>query len=289
MDQDYLKVARVLKRRHIPVVAGTDTQWQGTLRQRFSKYLAPWYLHTAIDALWVAGERQRQFANYLGYDGIQCWGGYYACDWEKFSGGPVQAKTIPAFLYVGRYSNEKGIDVLIDAYQEYRKHTINPWKLICAGTGTHKTRLQGVEGVEDRGFVQPDALPALMKSAQAFILPSRKEPWGVVLQEAAAAGLPLLCSTACGAAVHLLQDGYNGYLFESEHAAHLAEGMRRLAAASPEVLEEMGARSHTLARQFTPERWAQTLVSGIALLKRRALARRTAHSVRNGTWTHVGS
>ncbi len=289
MDQDYLKVARVLKRRHIPVVAGSDTQWEGTLRQRASKYLAPWYLHTAIDALWVAGERQRQFASYLGYSGAQCWSGYYACDWEKFAIDQALPMSSPAFLFVGRYSREKGIDVLIEAYKQYRKQSEHPWKLICAGTGDQKALLQGVEGIEDRGFVQPDALPALMQTAQALVLPSRKEPWGVVVQEAAAVGLPLLCSTACGATVHLLQDGFNGYLFESENASHLTEGMRRLSHATPATRAQMGQRSRMLAAQFTPERWAQTLVEGIAQLKRRATVAKPAFRVSSGAFDKVGS
>lgn len=283
MDQDYLKVARVMKRRRIPVVAGSDTQWQGTLRQRASKYLAPWYLHTAIDALWVAGERQRQFARYLGYTGAKCWSGYYACDWEKFAAAPAPAQSAPAFLYVGRYSQEKGIDVLVDAYQRYRRHATNPWTLICAGTGDQKKLLQHVDGIEDRGFVQPDALPALMKSAQALVLPSRREPWGVVVQEAGAAALPLLCSSACGATVHLLQDGFNGYLFESENAAHLADSMHRMASVDRETREEMGRRSRMLAAQFTPDRWAQTLVHGIAQLKRRDAVKQPVREVPAGT------
>ncbi|MFK7845413.1 MAG: glycosyltransferase family 4 protein [Rhodothermales bacterium] len=270
IDLDYLKVARVMKRRNIPVVAGSDTQWMGTMRQRASKYLAPWYLHPAIDVLWVAGEKQRTFAQYLGYTSDKCWSGLYACDWAKFAkeGGASRASNT-SFLYVGRYSEEKGIDLLVKAYEQYRSMVSNPWSLVCAGTGKMSSLLENIEGLENKGFLQPDDLPALMAEAGAFILPSRREPWGVVIQEAAASGLPLICSSVCGGAVHLLQDGYNGFLFEDNDVGHLVQRMVQLSEMQPHKRERMGQRSYALSQQFTPERWAETLMNGFATLTKK--------------------
>lgn len=270
IDLDYLKVARVMRRRNIPVVAGSDTQWTGTIRQRVSKYLAPWYLHPAIDVLWVAGEKQRVFAQYLNYTSDKCWSGLYACDWAKFAHISSSSKSNnSSFLYVGRYSKEKGIDLLVDAYQRYRSIVEEPWSLICAGTGGMGSLLQNRAGVEDRGFIQPDKLPALMAEAGAFILPSRREPWGVVIQEAAASGLPLICSSVCGGAVHLLQDGYNGFLFEDNDVDHLVQSMVQLSELHPHKRALMGERSYTLSQQFTPERWAETLMNGFSSLTKK--------------------
>lgn len=265
LDSGYLRVARRLRRQGVRVIAGSDTQWTGSLRQQVGRLIAPWHLHSAIDVLWVAGERQRQLAYRLGFRGPRCWSGYYACDWDRFAdvyrrAGAARPR---AFLYVGRYVPVKGLDVLVEAYRRYREQVDDPWPLICVGAGEQEVLLQGVEGIENRGFVQPDDLPGQMAEAAAFILPSRREPWGVVVQEAAAAGLPLICSDVCGAAVHLLQDGFNGYLFESGDAAHLADCMVRLAEASPAVREAMSARSHQLSAQYTPQRWADTLVHGV--------------------------
>ncbi len=296
IDPDYLKVARVMKRRNIPVVAGSDTQWTGSWRQRIGKFLAPWYLHSAIDVLWVAGERQRQFARQLGFRGDRCWAGYYACDWDKFAKvyshgraainpGMMQNATLqgtgihddvytveehaPFFLYVGRYSEEKGLRDLVNAYIKYRLTVSGPWKLVCAGAGPLEGLLDGIPGIENRGFMQPDKIPALMAAARAFVLPSRQEPWGVVVQEAAASGLPLFCSSACGAAIHLLQDRYNGFLFESGDAPYLADCLVQFHEMTPGDRQEMGLRSHQLSRQFTPERWARTFMEGVSRLKER--------------------
>ncbi len=266
MDKTYLAAARRIRALGIPVVAGCDTQWRGTLRQQAAALAAKRYLHPAIDALWVSGERQRQFARHLGFSGKQVLDGVYSCDWEAFT-APAQAERSRAFLYVGRYIEVKGLDVLLDAYARYRSTTTDPWALWCAGTGSLAHLLKGVEGVEDRGFVQPAELPALMHSAGAFVLPSRWEPWGVVVHEAAAARLPLVCSDASGAAVHLLRTGFNGFLFGNGDAAHLAEGLRHVATLPRERFDAYQQHSFELSKQYTPSRWAATLAEGVATLR----------------------
>jgi len=263
-DDGYLRVTRAMREQGVLVVAGCDTQWTGSWRQQVGRVLAPWYLHSAIDVLWVAGERQRQLAHRLGYTGSRCWTGYYACNWPVFAQAyQSERSTQPSFLYAGRYTYNKDIQTLIEAYREYRNIQDEPWPLICAGTGEEQNLLEGEPGVVDKGFVQPDRLPDLMQEASVFVLPSRREPWGVVVQEAAAAGLPLICSDACGAAVHLLQDGYNGFLFETENVQHLAYCMKRMSSTPEDERAQMSSRSHELSKQYTPQRWTDTLVEGV--------------------------
>ncbi|NNF04475.1 MAG: glycosyltransferase [Rhodothermales bacterium] len=264
LDRDYLYVARNMRRRGVPVVAGSDAQWSGSLRQQLGRLAAPWYLHRSIDVIWAAGERQRVFAGKLGYDGPACWTGVYACDWDSFAGDDedIRPENDPHFLFAGRYVPAKGLDVLVEAYAKYRSGVDDPWPLMCVGTGEQGSLLHGRDGIEDLGFVQPDKLPGVMRRAAAFVLPSRKEAWGVVLQEAAASGLPLICSDACGAGVHLVRDGFNGFHVRTGDADHLAETLRQIASATESERTDMGRRSHTLSRQYTPDLWAETLVSG---------------------------
>jgi len=261
-DRGYLTAARAMRTQDVLVVAGSDEQWTGSWRQQGARLIAPWYLHSAIDVLWVAGERQRQFARRLGYRGAHCWDGVYACDWEQFA--TRRTDSLPrAFLFVGRYIHRKGLDLLVDAYAMYREQVDDPWPLLCAGSGAQEALLDGQDGIQNRGFVQPDELPSLMEAAGALVLPSREEPWGVVVAEAAAAGRPLICSEACGAAVHLLRDCYNGYLAESESVADLARCLTTMSGLSAEKRAQMGARSHELSKQYTPTQWADTLATGI--------------------------
>tara|TARA_B110000879_G_scaffold212471_1_gene308866 strand:+ start:1269 stop:2327 length:1059 start_codon:yes stop_codon:yes gene_type:complete len=264
-DKGYMRVCRQLKKSAIPVIAGCDTQWKGNLRQYIASWTARWHIHRSIDVLWVAGERQRLFAKELGYTGKRCWDGVYACDWQRFADaeGDNRRSEDPAFLFVGRYVDVKGIDTLAQAYQQYCGLVEQPWRLICAGAGPLRDTLLEV-GADDRGFVQPADLPALMAEASAFVLPSRFEPWGVVVQEAAASALPLICSDACGATVHLLREHYNGYSFTQADVEALTERMVHMTQLSQKNYQLFSERSAELSQQYTPIRWAQTLALGVA-------------------------
>lgn len=270
LDNDYLCVARALRRRGVPVIAGLDGQWKGTFRQRVGVGCSTFVLQPCIDILWAAGERQVQFARHLGFRGQRCWRGVYCCDWEKFARAPGEEfpPVSPAFLFVGRYVKEKGLADLLAAYREYRRRSPHPWDLVCVGAGPLVSLLQGQPGVRDLGFVQPDHLPAIFKElAGVFVLPSRVEPWGVVVQEAAASGLPLICSEACGAGVHLVAEGINGWLFDTGNTKQLAVCLYRAATSDPAVLRAMGRSSYQLSQMFTPSGWANTLMKGIAELE----------------------
>ena len=267
-DKGYVRICRSMRRRGVPVIAGCDTQWTGGLRQRVAGLTAPLHVQKVIDVLWVTGERQAVLARSLGFRGNRLWDGYYACDWKAFaSAGRDSARTTVsaadrAFLFVGRYVPVKGLDTLLAAYRMYRGRVSSPWRLRCAGTGPLQGELTG-DGVEDLGFIQPDALPGVMAGANAFVLPSRFEPWGVVAHEAAASGLPLILSDACGAGVHLLRHLYNGYSFPAGSAASLADAMVAMHELSVDRWRAFGQASFELSKQYTPQRWAETLAQGI--------------------------
>lgn len=265
-DPVYVSVCRELKRQGVTVIAGCDNQWAASPRQLLAVATAPLHLHRFIDVLWVPGERQRIFANALGYSGDRCWEGYYACDVSAFCS--VRASRLdspPTFLFVGRYVAEKGIKTLAAAYRKYRHQVVEPWPLVCAGAGPLRGLLEDC-GAVDQGFVQPKDLPQLMSKAHAFVLPSVYEPWGVVLQEAAASGLPLIASRACGAAVHLLRDGWNGFAVDSGTVDSLADALAAMHNADPAAREAMGQASVQLASQYSPSLWADTLIRGVRRL-----------------------
>ena len=162
------------------------------------------------------------------------------------------------FLYVGRLAPEKGVDVLLRAFEGV------DGELVVAGAGTEDGRLRRLAPPRTRflGNVDRDALPAWYAAADVLVLPSLSEPWGMPLNEAAAAGLPLVATDAVGAARELIEDGANGFVVPAGDAGALHDALERLASDAT-FRADAGARSRRLSEALTPERWAD-VVAGLA-------------------------
>jgi glycosyltransferase involved in cell wall biosynthesis len=247
--------------KHLP--AGTlrvllmDNQWLGTPKQRVGVLIASRYLHPLYDIAFLPGRNQEVFANKLGFRSRQIWRGAYTCDYDLFASGATGEERHRSFVFVGRLVKEKGIGTLADAYARYRDNCSDPWSLDVYGAGPERGVLEEREGVRLLGFAQPSTLPKVYGSAGCFVLPSLFEPWGTVVHEAAAAGSPIICTTACGSAPHLVEDGANGYLVEPRSAEDLSNAMIKFSALPAGARNEMGEMSSVLARRYTPNRWAE--------------------------------
>src|SRR5262249_36569992 len=116
--------------------------------------------------------------------------------------------------------------------------------------------------IEYAGFQAPEALPEFFARAHVFVLPSRYDGWGVVVNQALAAGLPVICSDAVGAGHDLVMDEVNGLKFSVGDATALAERMRRFLDA-PGTIESWGNASRAKARDYLPERGAERWVQAL--------------------------
>jgi glycosyltransferase involved in cell wall biosynthesis len=241
-----------------------DNSWLGTPKQWAGRLGSPIIIKRAYDVAWLPGERQVAFAHRLGFGSREVMTGLYSCADEFFEQAPSTAHQ--GFLYVGRLAPEKGIDVLADAYAQYRASCDLPWDLAAAGAGPLTGLLRGQPGVEVLNFVQPQDLPALYRSRGCLVLPSLFEPWAVVVHEAAASGLPIVCTDVVGASTRLVVDGYNGRVVGARDSAALAMAMRWIATRSEEQRRAMSSASRSLAGQFTPRRWAEHLLDRVAEL-----------------------
>ena len=242
-----------------------DNCWMATPKQRMGTLIAPWFIRPLADMIWVPGERQAAFARRLGFEQRAILWGLYSCDQPGIEtvhlSRLADGRSVPhSFLFVGRFVPEKGIDQLVKAYQFYREKSVDPWPLVCCGSGPLRPLLQGKPGIHVEGFVQPDRLCHILASAGCLVLSSNSEHWGVVVHEAASAGLLILASENVGAAVHLVQDNYNGYLFDSQDVKRLAALMSHVSNLSEARLDAMSRASHLLSKQYSPVRWADTLL-----------------------------
>jgi len=145
---------------------------------------------------------------------------------------------------------------LLEGYRRYHDSVADPWQLLCCGRGPLRNRLDHVAGVVDQGFQQPRDLAALFQEAAVFVLPSTYEPWGQVIVEAAAAGLPVICTQACGAAPEVVRHLSTGMLVTTGDAAALADAFRWMHEHRAQ-LADMGRASQHMARPFAADKWAE--------------------------------
>jgi len=260
----FMKLTRKLRRKGIYVIASMDNQWNGTFKQHIGVISSKLFLKPSIDTLFVAGDRQAIFARKLGYESVLH--GLYSADINKFTCAVPIWKRPENFLFIGRLVSEKGVEELARAYEAYRRQVKNPWGLKIAGIGPLAKLLWGVSGVDLLDFVQPAHLPELMKEARCLVLPSRWEPWGVVIHEAAAAGLPIIATYPCGATTMFVRDGVNGYVVPPKEN-QLTKAMIRLSTAPQTVLDRMSISSSTLAGLWNPARLADYFIDSITAIR----------------------
>jgi glycosyltransferase involved in cell wall biosynthesis len=154
-------------------------------------------------------------------------------------------------LSVARLAPEKGLDVLVRAVAAAGDSRL---VLVLAGGGTERERLEQLATDENvrlvlTGDVEWERIVELYVAADVFALLSQREPWAVVVNEAAACGLPLVLSDRVGAAHDLLRDGDNGKLVAAGDVVVAAAAFRALAA-DPELRRAQGERSRELARDW---------------------------------------
>jgi len=239
-------------------IMGMDTPWRGTWRQRVAPLLIKRYL-ARMERVVVTGERSWQYAKHLGVPTANVNRGMYGIDYDNWSELLVerQREAWPrSFLFVGRYVSVKAIDVLVAAYRRYRERVSNPWPLVCCGKGELSKLLDDQPGIENRGFLQPNEMRDTWKNAGAFILPSLFDPWPLAIVEAAAAGLPVVCTNACGSAVEVVRPWHNGLVMPEGNIDRLTTALL-IIHQQYEELPLWGKRSQQLASPYSSEAWVR--------------------------------
>ena len=253
----YAALATASELSQVAMVLGMDSPWRGTLAQRLARFrLAT--LVERMSAVVTAGERSAEYARRLGVPDRKIFGGYYGFDDRALHGVSArrQQHAWPRqFLFVGRYVAQKDLATLVAAYAAYRRAVSDPWGLTCCGDGPDAPLLAGVEGIANLGFMQPSDLPRVFATHGAFVMASRFEPWGVVIAEAASSGLPVVCTTACGASIDLVRDYYNGVVAAPADVAGLTRALLWIHH-HESALAAMGERGRGLADAYSAESWA---------------------------------
>jgi glycosyltransferase involved in cell wall biosynthesis len=271
-DRGYLKIARNLIKHHHKVVVGFDDQWRvSKFKHRVGSILGSLgYFSRFYSHAWVSGPYQFEYARRLGFSKEKIIFDLLSADSNLFpnaykSNSEDKKNKYPhKFVYVGRFEHVKGIDILLKAWASLGDKK-KDWTLHCIGNGSQLNLISESEDVVISDFLQPQELINVVKDSGCFILPSRSEPWGVVIHEFAAAGLPLISSNAVGANTTFLIHGVNGFLFENESHEDLASAMIKIINLSDKKLEEFSSASNNLSDRISSKTSANNFLSLLSL------------------------
>jgi len=188
---------------------------------------------------------------------------------EHFEGIATPETSPPHALFVGQFERRKGLDYLFDAFKAVSDPAA---RLRIVGNGSLESevheRASRDPRIEVMGYVPQERLPDELARARCLVLSSvttarAREPWGLVVNEAMHAGLPVIATTAVGAAAGgLVVDGRNGIVVPERDARSLAGALGRLLG-DPDTAAEMGRRGADDAKAFDYDRMADAFVSAV--------------------------
>ncbi len=248
----------------------------------------------------VGGPRHRDYLIELGMPADRIALGYNAVDNASFASLAENArkssegrKNLPArdyFLTVNRFVPEKNLTALIRAFAAYRSQVPEgqAWDLVLSGDGTCRAEIEATiasvrleHAIHLAGFLQASELSRLYAFASGFVHPSRMEPWGLVVNEAAACGLPLLVSDRAGCVETLVPEptGTTGRRFDPGDATSMTAAMTWLASLAREDRDLMGRRAARVVSHWGPDRFASGMIEALAKAGSASLRKRASELV----------
>ncbi|MCX8156981.1 MAG: glycosyltransferase [Verrucomicrobiae bacterium] len=276
-------------RHRVPAILMSESTVHDADRKWYYEWLKRKIVKQYSAAL-VGGTPQAEYVKMLGMPGSRVFLGYDAVDNDYFKTQAAKVRLsanehrsrlgLPChyFLSSARFIEKKNLLRLLEAYSHYLKWALekengsplqakyDPWHLVILGDGplrpaleSRTEQLQLKPYVHYPGFKQYHDLPFYYALADAFILASTSEQWGLVVNEAMASGLPILVSNRCGCAYDLVRDGFNGFQFDPFKVDEISLIMIQITRLSLEERNRMAANSVKIIADWGPERFAQGL------------------------------
>jgi glycosyltransferase involved in cell wall biosynthesis len=250
--------SRYARRRKIPYIiwsGGTKAEFDGFSARRVREYLRRGMVRHAAGFIAYGTEASRHL-QFLGADPEKISVGINSVDTDFFQKRVASLKgeraaddgSMTRILYVGHLQRRKGLDLVLRALAQIRHDDII---LDVVGDGPERAEYEalarqlGLDCVNFLGYRKKEDLPEFYAAADIFVFPSVEEVFGLVLVEAAAAGLPLVASKLAGGTADLVREGRNGYVVDPRDIDEMGERLRRLCD-SRELRKSMGEESHRI-------------------------------------------
>lgn len=185
----------------------------------------------------------------------------------------------PVILFASKLQKRKRCEDLLEAYKKLSPAPgVEPIPyLVIVGDGEERAALEkqaaesGFSSIRFCGFRNQSELPAFFDLAAVFVLPSRHEPWGLIVNEVMNAARAVIVSDDCGCQPDLITDGVEGCVFPAGDVEALANALRRVLA-TPDTAAQMGQRGLQRIEKWSFEEDIQSLRQALAYTTRRITA-----------------
>lgn len=259
------------RQHHKPAILMSETTEQDFTRNPVREGLKR-AIAQQFSAALVGGKPHVCYLEKLGMAPAAIFSGYNVVGNEKFH--PDRLAVLPSphsrpyFLAINRFIPKKNLPFLISAYAQYRQEVgAIAWDLVLCGDGQLRTQLEQQiqhlnlqEFIHLPGFLQQDELLPYLAHARCFVHASLQEQWGLVVNEAMAAGLAVVVSNRCGCFEDLVQEGITGFGFDPTDRDQLAAHMVKLGTGAVDG-QQMGKNALAHIQHYSPDRFAKNLIA----------------------------
>jgi glycosyltransferase involved in cell wall biosynthesis len=238
---------------HVPMTDGTWLSEQALSRVH---RMARRFVYGRSSAFVSASEGGQKLYESYGIPAERCFKSYLCIDNDAYLHTPEPVEKQFDFIFCGRIVPEKGPLFALRVAQETAKKLGRTLRMLFVGAGSEEDRVKAFAALqpnlveaEFHGFAMQKDLPALYRSARVFLFPTHADVWGVVANEACAAGLPVIVSPHAGVAGELVMDGDNGFVCALDEQAW-AERAALLLTQS-DLWQNFSRRSLALVREYS--------------------------------------
>lgn len=270
-DRSYQVLLQEAQRRRLPLVVISDSRQRDQPRSPAREWVKRQLLGGYSSAV-VAGSESRHYLQQLGFPPQAIHQPWDVVDNAYFLDLPPLPPPArgPHFLCVSRFVPKKNHAGLLQAYGQYQSEG-GRWGLDLVGFGPLEPQLHAaVAQLPDPGrcrirpFLQLADLALAYRQASALVLASVVDQWGLVVNEAIAAGLPALVSSGCGCAADLIEDGVSGLAFDPADCPQLAGQLHAMERLGPAERQALVAAARQRLKAFSPLSCGQALGAAVA-------------------------
>lgn len=274
-------------RRHIPLVLCYERTFHTERNAQWIRRVYRRLVINLVDAMAVNGRLSMEYTRSLGMPASRMTTGQMVADVDKllWSSSAIRETDRTAmrsrwgnpelvFLAVGKIITEKGVKQLLIGWQQLELVLPGKRALVFAGTGRDEqefrqfAREAGLKNVFFEGAVDYDRLPVIYAAADVFVMPSLEDNWSLVVPEAMACGLPVLCSIYNGCYPELVEEDSNGWTFDPLDETDTLRVLRTAVEHRGE-LRDMGDRSREIVLHHRPEHAAEAILNACRIACRK--------------------